>query len=334
MLIYKRTKTIDGKRTVLFGIPIMSEKKYPDKTKKVYLFGIFKKIKMPYVSYFYMFGIRVNTKVHHQHLISFLHSLQASSVAENKKNIIMANSVTQLHLQTFPSFKNCNLNQNIVVVGCGPTLNNYSYMNKAKHIALNRAICCDRIKFDYSFWVDYRNDTDKWLEQFSKYDCIKFYGKHMNFIPPINERGCAHIPDYVAIRDNALRFYSNAFDPHIYQDISCAPLVDLGSVAHCAVHFALYTHPKKIYLVGCDCSNNGYFNNRPQPIWSPDKVIDGYMHIKNFAQVYYPDIEIISVNPVGLRGLFKDVYTESFLQQHPEIDRNSIEIINEKGEII
>ena len=32
--------------------------------------------------------------------------------------------------------------------------------------------------------------------------------------------------------------------------------------------------------------------------------------IKKFVETYYPETEIISVNPVGLKGIFKDLYQE------------------------
>ena len=32
--------------------------------------------------------------------------------------------------------------------------------------------------------------------------------------------------------------------------------------------------------------------------------------MKEFAETYYPDTEIISINPVGLKGVFKDEFTE------------------------
>lgn len=38
----------------------------------------------------------------------------------------------------------------------------------------------------------------------------------------------------------------------------------------------------------------------------------GYARMKMFAKQYYPDTEIFSVNPVGLKGLFKDMYTENY----------------------
>ena len=39
-----------------------------------------------------------------------------------------------------------------------------------------------------------------------------------------------------------------------------------------------------------------------------DDVIKLWLKLKKFAKTYYPDTEIISVNPVGLKGIFKDVY--------------------------
>ena len=35
-----------------------------------------------------------------------------------------------------------------------------------------------------------------------------------------------------------------------------------------------------------------------------------------------PDIEIISVNPVGLKGLFRDVYTKEYVKNNPELFEN------------
>ena len=43
---------------------------------------------------------------------------------------------------------------------------------------------------------------------------------------------------------------------------------------------------------------------------------------------FYPDTEIISINPIGLKGIFKDVYTEDFLNDNPGIDKNSVEIVD------
>lgn len=37
----------------------------------------------------------------------------------------------------------------------------------------------------------------------------------------------------------------------------------------------------------------------------------GWEQMKKFIRGHYPDVEIISVNPVGLKGMFKDIYTDA-----------------------
>jgi hypothetical protein len=137
------------------------------------------------------------------------------------------------------------------------------------------------------------------------------------------------------IKNNAYRFYSDAFRSNINYDIETQPLMDFGSVSFCAIHFALYTHPEKIFLIGCDTSNNGYFDKEQPPTWRPhmmNMTMQGYYKLKKYVSCYYPDIEIISVNPVGLRGVFKDVYTQSYIDEHPEVlrDNPNLEILDEK----
>ncbi len=40
-----------------------------------------------------------------------------------------------------------------------------------------------------------------------------------------------------------------------------------------------------------------------------DRLKEKYQEMKRFAQIHYPETEIISINPVGLKGMFKDIYT-------------------------
>ena len=50
-----------------------------------------------------------------------------------------------------------------------------------------------------------------------------------------------------------------------------------------------------------------YYDKKDKNFLVPEKIIAAYKKFKAFAHKYYPDIEIISINPVGLKGLFKDV---------------------------
>jgi hypothetical protein len=90
------------------------------------------------------------------------------------------------------------------------------------------------------------------------------------------------------------------------------PLADCGSVVFSALQFALWLNPRKLYLVGCDCSHGGYFykdgnaENKNSNTLEIDRVVQGYIWFKKFAQRYYPETELVSINPVGLRGIFLD----------------------------
>ena len=135
--------------------------------------------------------------------------------------------------------------------------------------------------------------------------CQKFYGDVLFY------EYCT-IPESDVIQAGAKRYYSGGMGSPFLHDIASCLMPDFGSVVFSALAFALYTNPQRIYLVGCDCSDLGYFD-RDQPGVSPSlehnmhRVLEGWSEFKKFAAHFYPDIEIISINPVGLKGMFKDV---------------------------
>ena len=109
---------------------------------------------------------------------------------------------------------------------------------------------------------------------------------------------------------NAERYYVDApfYRKHFTRDIANEPLGDSYSIVFPAMQFILWTNPKRIYIVGCDCNTSGHFNLQKNNL-NTEKVIDGWIKMKEFARIHYPDTEIISVNPKGLKGLFKDITT-------------------------
>lgn len=50
----------------------------------------------------------------------------------------------------------------------------------------------------------------------------------------------------------------------------------------------------------------GNFNKNDKNFLIPDQVIKAYKQFKQFSNKYYPDVEIISINPVGLKVIFKE----------------------------
>ncbi|WP_330684444.1 hypothetical protein, partial [Sporofaciens musculi] len=147
-----------------------------------------------------------------------------------------------------------------------------------------------------------------------------------------------HISSLIAISENC----SNN---EIYEDITYYPLMGFYSIIFQALQFAFYTRPKKILLIGCDCSLDGHFektqeslvkemhkNTEKEKLLTKEILVllwkEGYKRIKTFTEQFYPDVEIISVNPIGLKGMFHDMYTESYLEAHPELDRSKCDVLD------
>lgn len=220
-----------------------------------------------------------------------------------------------LHMQTFPKFKGINMGKDVVLVASGVTASNYTgaKIKNAVHIGVNRSFQLNNneIPMDYIFIQDYSGKTQEYINELDTYrhgKCQKFYGltTEWSYEP---ERT---IPESHAIKAKALRYRTDwakidGFEPEFAYDISTQPLGCFGSIVFPALQFALWTYPKRIYLVGCDCTTAGYgYNKNDKNFLIPTRIIEAYKKFKRFANKYYPDVEIISINPVGLKGIFKE----------------------------
>lgn len=217
------------------------------------------------------------------------------------EKIKFLNVVKNQHQKTFSSFKNIHQGKDIVICATGPSFKDYNPIENAIHIGVNGALFKDNIKLDYLFVNDYdfmRMHKEEYCKHIND-DCKKFYA--------ILKTEHIRIPEYVAQEANAYRYYTNHPETTFNYELDVLPIGDFGSVAFAAAQFALWSHPKKIYLVGCDCSC-GYYNNQKRT-FDFYKTYYAWKKFKEFAKINYPDVEIISINPVGLRGMFKDVYT-------------------------
>lgn len=339
MRILSVIKNKNEKKITILGFMLYHKVSKINEKKTKILYGIFKIKEKNNHKKFYLFGIQIFSKRVQADINLILNNVKNEILNENRAIL----SVYNLHQKVFPQFKNCNLNKNIAIIGCGPTVNYYQDNSNFINIGLNKAYKNKNIKFDYIFFVDSAHKGNA-FDELIDIDCVKFLGFHCN--PEFsycnqdilyNEKNISFclIPDNYVIKNNAYRFYSNAHRNEIFYDIETSPLMDFGSISFPAIHFALYTHPQKIYLIGCDTSNNGYFTQEEQPNWNKDmlnRTFWGYKRLKKFVSVFYPDIEIVSVNPVGLKGMFKDVYTRSYVDANPELFINKeITYLDEEG---
>lgn len=229
----------------------------------------------------------------------------------------------KLHEQTFLPYKNyCGGVKDIVMCGAGPSLNDFQPIEDAVYIAVNRAFLFEKVKFDFIFAQDYEG-INMVLEQLLNYrgnECVKFLGTQ-NVKNKI-------IPESLIIQCNAKKFdtdwyiYGNGCKGEMTLDLESRPLCNMMNVGQSVMQLCLYMNPRRIYIVGCDMSGN-HFSPGNQSDEEVKKqgilmektfesrrkdLIRRWIEIKDFAAVHYPNTEIISINPVGLKGIFNDIY--------------------------
>lgn len=204
-----------------------------------------------------------------------------------------------LHQQAFEDKRCLNFGKDVVICATGPTFENYEAFENAYHIGLNNAYKRKDICFDVLFCQDaYTVFGGKVPVDFISYrgkDCLKFLGNSQPVAGGVN------------ISENNVLYYisENQFNYHI----NTRALPDFCSVVFSAFAFALWTTPKRIYIVGADCSSGHAKDIDANHNVDCSNLVYAWKKMKDFANRFYPDIEIISINPVGLKGLFKDAYT-------------------------
>jgi len=235
------------------------------------------------------------------------------NIEEIVERIKVNNIALKIHSEVFPKYRGIYQGRDIVIVGCGPSVKDYHLNIKGDpvYISVNRAYKIPEIKFDYIFFQDQYAEGFDELAEYRGNNCQKFQAV-------ITKPGC----DYIIAQDattklNSIRYIlSPIVNGPIPYDIAYEPFADLSGTVFSAMQFALYTNPRKIYLVGFDCTDTNYFTNYPSK-YEYQTVIWGWM--KDFAKHYYSSTEIISINPIGIKGMFRDLYTQDFIKEHPEI---------------
>ena len=97
--------------------------------------------------------------------------------------------------------------------------------------------------------------------------------------------------------ENNLETFTN--DLEVYSTVG-------HSIAFPALQFILYTGVKRIYLVGCDGGFTDPECNQTNDPW----LMHWWGEFKKFKDICYPDIEIVNINSVGLKGWFIDATVE------------------------
>lgn len=309
-----KTNQIRSKRISLCGVPIFYKEKTPQsKSVKICGLPIYTRSSSKEYKIFHVLGIPFKRKIKSPFYCdkssfnillrdlstTFWNSGEAERICERQI------AVARLHKEVFSKYKNCFQDREMVLMASGPSVKKYIRIENAIHVGVNRSFLNEQIPLDFLFIQDKRAFANG-KEAILKYkgnDVVKFFGilneKFQDWI----------IPESWALQCHALRYYTdNGFSSRFAYDITSQRLGDFSSVVFSALQFMLFCNPHRIYLVGCDCSNEPYFYDPNQKTdLIPSRNIANFQRFKEFATVYYPDTEIISVNPVGLKGMFPEI---------------------------
>ncbi len=336
MLTNEQPQNKIHKEKTFLGIPLYSKTENNNVVERSYLAGLFRLInENGYKTTYYIGKLRIFKHISLSRKQDFIyhHLLERQELLLKKTDDIFYNmyvlqQVPTIHKQLL-QYKNINQGKDIIIYAGGPSVkyyNNEFSSDKTIKCGVNgiTALIPD---LNYLITEDtfiQERDVNEKLDSYIGNNCQKFYGilphrrlLELNRFEPFTER----LKPYNIYNANATQFLiSDVFKDRWAVNLETEAIGDFGGAIFSALQIMAYTKPKRIYLVGCDCTDAecAYPTRRKNPILHSFKI-DGFKSFKTFATTVYPDIEIISINPIGLKGLFKDVYTESFLNAHPEI---------------
>ena len=325
----------------LFNIPINEQITNKEFIKTRDLFGLFKTIKTKKYIKIYFLGVRIKKKYKKEEKINPAIQSLISISNQNKVQIenlrksinytsrMVYSSISHMqaisvHKEVFTKYRNCFKGKNVVIVGCAPSIDFYTPIENAVHIGVNRAFKKKHIKFDYLFAQD---NFQEGMQEINKYPCEKFYG----YLPAERSREMNGVVSRIRpndyIESGAKKYIiEDIVNGHWANDLTIEPIGDFQGTIFSALQFICYTNPQKLYIVACDCTSS--VNKEIQVLNANlSYQLKYWQSFKNFVSEVYPDLEIISINPVGLKGMFKDVYTKEYLFDHPEI-KGDLEILN------
>jgi hypothetical protein len=205
--------------------------------------------------------------------------------------------------EVFAPFKNRHCGKEAIIFATGPTLNAYDYLeddgNKIK--AGVNSIALKPVTVDYYFCGHVDGRSKPYL------DIMKGYKAGIEKFGYVTLDGISGPKwlDLTMAKELNLKPYGLTSHVDFTSDISKKCLVN-HLIIFSALQFLIYTGVTKIYLVGADTTQLVSCDNYNIDI---DRNVDRMIALfQQFAAFAKDKAEIISINPVGLKGIFNDVY--------------------------
>jgi hypothetical protein len=206
-------------------------------------------------------------------------------------------------------FKNLHNGDTAIIFATGPSLKNYVPLDNSEKyikIGLNKIydypdILC---KLNYYYYGSHYYLDGEHRKNIEKV-CMN---KNITTFASAYEDGISHkdinrgnITPERAIELNSIPFENtlHTFTNDVENYCSLGHSIIFPPLQH-----ILYMGIKKIYFVGCD---GGFTQGKSS---SDNHLLFWWKKFVEFKNIYYPEVKIISVNPVSLKGWFdEDIYT-------------------------
>ena len=237
--------------------------------------------------------------------------------------------VVKIYHKNLLKFKNKHVNDTAYIFGSGPTVNKFKAVETGVYIGCNQIYKHDTINKDlkyYFFGHGYKKYKDHSLFGNIK-EGVDGFLQNKNVIGFCNVSFHGKLIETFT-KDDIEKFTNNGIYVldmlkrwhQLQPDIHNNPICN-HNITFTAIHFALYCGFKKIYLVGCDCTQSNcdnyfykddgrnhdhvkYLGNRTR------NMINCWMMMKAFKNKHFPECKIININPVCLKNRMDgDIYT-------------------------
>ena len=196
-------------------------------------------------------------------------------------------------------YKDIHLGESAILVGSGPSLlknrdnfkiakdNNFLFFGNNDTIFEK-----ELFELDYFFLADPIN-----LKRRGKDNFINATVKKKKFFVAINNQPRLNSSELKKANGDSFRTLGNS----IFNNLP-SRLIGRSSI-FVTLQMIAYMGIKKIYLAGCDCDGGNIFIKKH---FHYKNLIEQWVNIKSYFKDNFPDLEIYSLNPVGLKDIFPE----------------------------
>jgi hypothetical protein len=306
--------SFSGGKMTLFGFSLLEYRKKGDVVLKLGPFAAVKRRKLHGVWVWRIFGVDCVPLYKKQQARCIFEATELAR--KSMRTISLAQAV---HPLSFSSYKGAFAGKDVYLIATGPSLVKFQPVDDAVYVGVNQAFQYNRLQLNFLFLQDFLRDANllqspELMREAAAYvgnRCVRFYGVMPDRFFGSPKFRC--VPEDYAAGIDAKRYYLDEVPYYrIARNPAVEPLGDFGSIAFSALQFILYGRPERIFLVGCDCTNGSYLNI-PDVITINTSRVEHWKEFQFQVAYYYADMHkrIISINPIGLAGIFTDRHIDS-----------------------